>query len=220
MGNRISNLSTILLFADLKHATLEQLDLISQVTSFDDNQIIMVESDVETPVYIILEGIVRIYRTNMDGREQTLISLHSGDAFNVPTAFFKHNITPASAVTVGFVKLLSINQTEFRRIVYECPDLAKNILEDFAERLNYLTNLVHNISLRSVRGRLAHFLITQATQPSVMNWTQEEIAAQIGTTREVINRTMRLFIQEKLIKRDRHRIIIINQEALGKEAEG
>ena len=52
-----------------------------------------------------------------------------------------------------------------------------------------------------------------------MRWTHQEIANQIGTVREVVSRTMRAFVKEGLIKLDRHRIVILDRDALLRESE-
>ncbi len=68
-----------------------------------------------------------------------------------------------------------------------------------------------------MRGRLADFLLREARQhgpEQAARWTHAEIAARIGTVREVVSRTMRSFIKEGLIQVERHRILIPDPEAL------
>jgi CRP/FNR family transcriptional regulator len=94
------------------------------------------------------------------------------------------------------------------------------ILEDFAARLDHLTNLVEDLSLRTVRGRLARFLLAQGESGSVTRrWTQGEIAARLGTVRDVVGRTLRAFADAGLVRMDRQRIVLTDREGLEVEAE-
>jgi len=76
--------------------------------------------------------------------------------------------------------------------------------------------------LYTVRTRLARFLLAHAesTPLSQRRWTQEEIAAQIGTVREMVGRTLRAFAMAGLIRRQRGRIILVDREGLECEATG
>jgi CRP-like cAMP-binding protein len=101
-------------------------------------------------------------------------------------------------------------------------------LKDFADRLDHLTNLVEDLSLRTVRGRLARFLLEHAPPgPSgsidaggvTRRWTQDEIAAHLGTVRDMVGRTLRSFGDAGLIRMDRQRIVLLDREALEAEAQ-
>jgi CRP-like cAMP-binding protein len=82
------------------------------------------------------------------------------------------------------------------------------------------TSLAANLSLYSVRSRLAQFLIDLAERPqSGGGWTQDEIAAHIGTVRDVVGRLLREFESQGLIERNRQNIILLDHEALISEAQ-
>jgi CRP/FNR family cyclic AMP-dependent transcriptional regulator len=104
--------------------------------------------------------------------------------------------------------------------VGECPELALAILQDFAARLDHLTNLVEDLSLRTVRGRLARLLLDHAEADAVTRrWTQEEIAAHLGTVRDMVGRTLRAFADAGLVRMDRQRIMLLDREGLEAEAQ-
>ena len=211
----------IQLFAGLSPPAQRTLLDVSAVRTCEDGQIVILEGDPDSPVFFVLQGTVRVFRTNLDGREQNLIHLHKGDAFNMPIAFAGGGASPASAVAVGAVELLSIARAEFRCLVSETPEIALAVLRDFSQKLYHLTNLTHDLGLRSVRGRLARFLLAhvQGDKGAPVRWTHEEIAAQIGTVREVVSRTLRALAKDELIEMRRHRIVVHDQEALAREAE-
>ena len=216
----ISNLQRIRLFAALAPAARKKLQAVAYTATYVAGQLILGEGELDTPVFFVLEGLVRVYRTGADGREQTLLHVEPGEAFNLPTAFAHDPSAPASAVAVSDARLLAIPAAELRRVAAETPEIALALLADLSDRLRHLSDLAHDLSLRSVRGRLARFLLAQAQNPTPTRWTHEQIAAQIGSVREVVSRTLRSFVKEGLIGLQRQRIVVLDPEALRAEAEG
>ena len=221
MASTLDDLRRIKLFAGLSPATLARLADIASESAYADGQFILWEGEDAGLVSFLLEGAVRVHRASPEGREQTLILLQAGDALNLPTPFSPSPLAPASAVAVGDVRLLSVPVADFRRAASETPDLALAVMGDLAARLRHFTRLTYDLSLRSVRGRLARFLLrhASATDPGPLRWTQEEVAAQLGTVREVVSRTLRAFVKEGLIRLDRQRILILDRDALERESE-
>jgi CRP-like cAMP-binding protein len=205
----------------LSPAAQRELNSVARRRAFEDGQTIALEGTPESPVCLLLRGTVRVYRTNPEGREQTLILLAAGDAFNMPAAFAQDHAAPASAVAIGPVELLAISQADFRRLVSHIPEIALAVLSDLSNKLYHLTRLSYDLSLRSVRSRLARFLLDQGTakSPTPAHWTHEQIATQIGTVREVVSRTLRAFVRDGLIRLERQRIVLVDRTALEQEAE-
>jgi CRP-like cAMP-binding protein len=80
--------------------------------------------------------------------------------------------------------------------------------------------LVEDLSLRTVGARLAKLLLTQATEEETVprRMTQQEMAAQLGTVREVVGRTLAELEREGLIRMERHRIVIVDRTGLESKA--
>ncbi len=210
----------IQLFAGLDPEAQEALAAVAALRSYEDGQVVMLEGDDDTPVLFVLQGAVRVFRTNLDGREQTLIRLHEGDAFNMPGAFTGQT-THASAEAVGPTRLLAVARDDFVRVATETPQIARAVLRDLSLKLGHLTELSHDLGLRSVRARLARFLLAHGQQSPgeiPVRWTHEAIAAQIGTVREVVSRTLRGFVRDGLVEMRRHQIVVRDAEALAQEA--
>ncbi|MBN1641728.1 MAG: Crp/Fnr family transcriptional regulator [Anaerolineae bacterium] len=216
----VHDVGRILLFADLDPEAQEALAAVAGSKSCEDGQVVMLEGDDDTPVFFVLEGAVRVFRTNLDGREQTLIRLCEGDAFNMPSAFTGQT-THASAEAVGTTRLLAVTREDFVRVATETPQIARAVLRDLSLKLGHLTELSHDLGLRSVRARLARFLLAHGQQPQEdppVRWTHEAIAAQIGTVREMVSRTLRAFVRDGLVEMRRHQIVVRDAEALAQEA--
>ena len=209
------------LMTRLSPAAQRELTSVARRHTFDDGQTIALEGTPDSPVCLLLRGTVRVYRTNLEGREQTLIVLSAGDALNMPAAFADDHTAPASAEAIGPVELLAVSHADLRRLVSHTPEIALAVLSDLSNKLYHLTRLTYDLSLRSVRSRLARFLLDQsdARTTSPVHWTHEQIATQIGTVREVVSRTLRAFVRDGLIRLDRQRIVLVDRAALELEAD-
>jgi CRP/FNR family transcriptional regulator len=105
--------------------------------------------------------------------------------------------------------------TSLRR---QYPDLNDVIIKNLAMRCRQLVQRVYNLSFLSVTGRLAAFLLQQSSEGdselSRHRWTQDEIAAHLGTVREMVVRAFKELQDANLIAFDRHRIEILDREGL------
>ncbi len=215
----ITRLRQVKLFSRLAETDLERILARSNEIRKAAETEILCAGDEETPVFFILSGSVRVFRINADGREQTLIHLSQGDVFNLPTVFLEGGRAPASVTALEDTRLLLIKREDLHRLVTEIPALNFAILADLAAKLEHLAEVVHDISLRSVRSRLARFLHVHNNAPSPSFWTQDQIARQIGSTREAVNRAMRELIRDGIIRTERQRIIILDTSRLEAEIE-
>jgi CRP-like cAMP-binding protein len=165
--------------------------------------------------YFIAQGQVRVYRLSLAGREQVLARLGPGASFNSVPPFQPRRVNHATVQALDHVTLYALPADDLRRLVGQCPDLALALLQDFAARLDHLTDLVEDLSLRTVRARLARFLLKHiaAGQPP-QRWTQQEIAAHLGTVRDMVGRALRSFADAGLLRIERQRIVLLDRQGL------
>ncbi len=215
------DLRRIALFAGLSEPTLARMVRAARVRVYTPGEIVIFAGDPCEAVYFILEGEARVYRLSSAGREQVLARLGAGEAFNLVPPFRDSALNHATVAAFTPLTLCIIGCEDFRRLAGECLDLTLAILREFAARLDRLTNLVEDLSLRSVRERLARFLLAQAAPNGgkiTQRWTHDEIAAHLGTVRDVVGRTLRAFADAGLVHLDRQRIILLDREGLEAEA--
>jgi CRP/FNR family transcriptional regulator, cyclic AMP receptor protein len=171
--------------------------------------------------YFLLEGEVRVLRMNPEGRVQVLARFEKGDPINVISLLTPDKVNRATIETLTPVRLLVLSAVDFDALINRYPDFSKLLLEHFAQRLSKIIDLAADLSLYAVRARLARFLIELADlTPSPSGWTQDEIAAHIGTVRDVVGRLLRDFESADLIQRQRGQIILLDRENLLAVAEG
>ena len=212
-------LRRISLFADLSDDTLRRVASVAYVRTYEPGETIIVEDDPCHAAYFIGEGQVRVYLLSPGGREQVLTVLGPGQGFNTVPPFRTCRTNHATVQALTSVTLYVIACEDFRRLVGDCGQVALAILRDFADRLEHLTSLVEDLSLRTVRGRLARFLLEHAVAGQVVQrWTQEEMAAHLGTVRDSVGRTLRAFADAGLLRLERQRIVLLDRQGLEWEA--
>ncbi|MGD1995738.1 MAG: Crp/Fnr family transcriptional regulator [Anaerolineae bacterium] len=208
------------LLSELSDAALTRVASAVIRRTYAPDETIIIEGDPCHGAYFIAEGYVRVCRISPDGREQVLVQLGPGQAFNTVPSLQPHGVNHATVQALTPVTVYAITREDLRRLVVESPELALAILRDFADRLDHLTNLVEDLSLHTVRGRLARFLLEHAEKGTVTRrWTQEQIAARLGTVREMVGRTLRALADADLIRMERQRIVLLDRQGLEDEAE-
>jgi CRP/FNR family transcriptional regulator len=100
-------------------------------------------------------------------------------------------------------------------LIKKNPQVALAIIQNLGARLRHLVSLVEDLSLRQVTARLAKLLLEMATAGEHA-LTQQEMAARLGTVREMIGRSLRQLESRGLVKTERGRIVILDREGLEK----
>jgi CRP/FNR family cyclic AMP-dependent transcriptional regulator len=186
--------------------------------TFSPGQVVILEGEPCQAVYFVVRGLVRACRLSLEGREHVLAYLGPGEPFNLVSVLDgEPNRVTVDAVTDAM--LYTISCERFHQIMREHHEVALAVLEHLAAEVRRLSDMVEDLALHTVRTRLARFLLAQAddTQPP-KRWTQEEIAAHIGTVRDVVGRALRTFADDGLIRRERGRLVVMDRAGLEREA--
>ncbi len=220
MKSTAAPLRRIALFSSLSDAAIERIAVRARPQTVAPGEVIILEGEPSRAAYFIASGQVRVYRMSAAGRLQVLAQLGAGQALNTAAVFETEGVNHATAEAVTSGMLYVISKADLLNLTRDLPELALALLRDMANRLVHLTNLVEDLSLRSVRGRLARFLLEHAAEGQVtQRWTQDEMATYLGTVRDVVGRTLRAFADAGMIRFDRQRIVLLDQQALQREAD-
>jgi CRP/FNR family transcriptional regulator len=223
---KISLLRRVSYFASLPDALLSELAAVAVERRYGRGQLIFLEGEPCAGLHVVAEGRVRIYKVSPQGREHVLEQLEPGGTFN-DVAVLDGGPNPASAMAATDVLLCIISRADIRRLAHAHPELAWALIESIARRARRLVAMVEDLALRSVKARLAKLLLAEAERTAEQTQiqrdqmvTQAEMAARLGTVREMIGRALRELADEELIAFDRHRIIILDRARLADVAEG
>jgi CRP/FNR family cyclic AMP-dependent transcriptional regulator len=192
-------------------------------------QMIALEGDPSQAVYLVAEGRLQSRRFSVEGREYVLHDLGPGEWVNLASVLDGgYNLATVTAVSDAV--LYAIPAADLRRILSEHPALALALLSHLTRRVRHLSDAVEGLALYDVRIRLARCLLAYTLRarenepareedwPCPPYLTQGELAALIGTVRDVVGRTLRSFTREGLIRRERGRVVITDLAGLRREA--
>ncbi|HYB19420.1 MAG TPA: Crp/Fnr family transcriptional regulator [Thermodesulfobacteriota bacterium] len=213
-------LKSIPYFSALSTKELERVRKETAELSFPRGEILFLEGEPCRGLYAVKTGRVRIFKSSPEGREQVLLIAKPGESFNdVPV--FDGGPNPASASALEVSEVYLIPKGVLLSLIVDCP-AAMAILKLFAARLRYLTSVVEDLSFRSVVSRMARLLLELAvvkggTAP-VPRLTQDEMAARVGSVRDVIGRALKALEGAGAIRMECHRIYVVDVEKLKKMA--
>ena len=208
-------LQSIPYFSGLGPTELDSIRRFIFEKTAERGDIILLEGEPSEALYFVGSGVVKVFKTSAEGKDQILNLIRPGESFNdVPVFDGKPN--PASAEAMGPVVLYGTNKSDLEAILRDHPRVALNVNKVLASRVRDLVSLVEDLSFRHVTGRVAKILLEHAGngKDPKPRLTQQEMAAMAGTVREVVGRSLKALEEEGAIRLDRHRIVITDKQAL------
>lgn len=185
------------IFTHLSDAALDAVARRTIVRSLPRGRQLFRRGDPCQGLYVVVQGTVRVFRANQDGREQTLHLQGPGQTIaEVP--LFDGGPYPASARADQDTRILYLPLDDFQWLYQHHPEIADSVIKELGRRLRRMVQLVEKISLRDVPSRVAMTLLEYAERrPEVSDdvefdlpRTQEELAAELATTRESVARAL------------------------------
>jgi CRP/FNR family transcriptional regulator len=219
MAIQLELIKSIPYFSGLSSAELDSVKVLISERQGERGEFILLEGDPADALYFVISGVVKIFKTSSEGKEQILQLIRPGESFNdVP--IFDGGPNLASAQAMGPVVLYSIKNSDMRGILRNHPQVALNVAQILSQKLRNLVSLVEDLSFKHVTARLAKILLEYAGDGSAprQRLTQQEMAAIAGTAREIIGRSLKELEGEGVIRMDHHRIVITDKEALRRMA--
>jgi len=207
-------------FSGLSPAQLDSLKGLVFETTAERGEFIVLESEPAEALYFVVSGVVKVFKTSADGREQILQIVRPGESFN-DAPIFDGGANPASAQAMGPVVLYGIKNSDMSAILRTHPQVALNVIHVLSQKMRRLVSLVEDLSFKHVTARLAKILLEYAADgvgPAKPRLTQQEMAAMAGTAREMIGRSLKELEDEGVIRLEHHRIVVTDKEALKKWA--
>lgn len=213
-----TNWKTIPYFAGLSPCTLERIEAAARRHSYQAGALIFAEGERCAGFHIVLEGLIRIYRMSAEGRLHTLSLLRPVSTFNEVAAvdgganpFNAVAVTQAEVLAIGHDHLLNLMAAD-RALLSNYVQLLAHVNREYIERLEDMT-------FRSIPSRLAKLFLYESTYAGQIaeaptQLTQEEIAAILGTTREVVGRALRGLLNAGLLERRGRHMYIADRRGL------
>ncbi len=215
----LEHLRAVPYFSGLDDATINSYAKYIVEKKAERGEIISFEDEKPGSLYIVVEGVVKTYKTSADGKEQIFRIVRPGGTFNdAPVLLNDTNFITAEAM--GPVTLLGIKMENMEKMMAGNPAICHNAVKILARRVQYLVSLVQDFSFLHVTGRVAKMLLEHARHDAASGprMTQQEMAAMIGTAREMIGRSLKNLEEEGVIRIEKGRIIVTDEAELKRMA--
>ena len=226
--DKVAAIGRTALFGELGEAEVRALAERAVEQKLERNETLFVAGDAARGLYVIVQGAVRAYRVGPDGREQ-IIHVERADAVIGDLPVFDEGAYPSNVAAEEDSTLLFIDRASVRRLCLAHPQISLAALKTLARRLRNCAALVETLSLHDVDRRLGRLLLEQAREHGKrrgmqvdieLTMTHQQIAARIGSVREVVSRAFSRLQQAGHVTIDGRHVAIPDEPAFRAWIEG
>ncbi|HKX33007.1 MAG TPA: Crp/Fnr family transcriptional regulator [Blastocatellia bacterium] len=220
--DKIAALQRTALFGELGSSELQDLAERAVEKRLGREELLFIAGDEAQGLFVVVTGALRAFREGLDGREQ-VIHVERAGATIAELPVFDDRPYPSSVAAEEETTVLFLAKHDVRGLCLQHPRIALAALRLLAGRLRQCAELVEALSLREVDQRLARWLLgeartrgkaTSAGLEITLVLTNQQIAARIGSVREVVSRALARLQSNHLITIDGRRLVLENVEAL------
>lgn len=176
---------------------------------------IFIEGDYPDSLALVISGVVRVYKLGYSGREITLYRFGLGEScILTANAILSDRSFPAIATAEEDIEAVIIPAGKFKEWVNKFDLWREFVFDLLSDRLSSVMSIIDEILFQHMDQRLASWLLKNENRQSTVEVTHQEIADELGSSREVISRILEDFNQEGLIETGRGAIKLIDIEGL------
>jgi CRP-like cAMP-binding protein len=222
----VDTLRRVSIFADLSEAELQFLAERAIARSYSKGELVFTEGDPCAGLFVIESGHLRIFKSSPSGREQVLTVEGPGSSV-AELPVFDGGTYPASTAAVDDARIYFISREDFHSLCLVHPQVPVKVLKVVGARLRRLVGIIEELSFTTVRGRLISVLLrlaksgkkTRAGIEIQLPPSNQDLAFQIGTVRELVSRNLSRLQAEELIHMDAKTVVIPDLDRLQAELE-
>jgi len=212
----IGILKKVPLFSVLEERELTELAALGNTRRIRKDELIFLQGDPGRHFFTILQGRVRIFLQDARGRE-VILSLLTDEDFFGEMSLLDGKARSASAQAMAETRVFSIGHDEFYRFLERNSSVALKLLRFLSERLRRADEIIENLALLSVKGRLARLLADWGQRDGKtvegklhfkLPMPKTQIAQMLGTSRETVSRMMSEMHDEGTIQMDGNAISV------------
>jgi CRP/FNR family transcriptional regulator len=176
---------------------------------------VFMEGDLVDAIALLISGVVRVYKIGDTGRELTLYRFGNGEScILTANAILSHKTFPAIATVEKEAEAAMIPSDTFRSWINRYDQWRDFVFDLLSERLSSVMEIVEEVAFRRMDVRLAALLLARCQNQNTIHSTHQELAAELGSSREVISRLLEDFSDQRLIQAGRGQIEVLDKAAL------
>lgn len=177
--------------ASLDEETRAELLRVGRVVEMPAGRRILGPGQAPSSFMLLLEGTVRVNQISESGREIVLYRVSEGETCALTTAcLLGYEDYVAEAIAETNIRAVAIPRQMFDDLVGRSPAFRQFIFLAFSRRVTDLCRLIDEVAFQRLDVRLAGRLLERAGNAASLSLTHQEIAAELGTAREVVSRQL------------------------------
>lgn len=206
--------------AKLDPSVRTMLERRSAVISVPRDTVIFGPGKAPENLLLLLEGTVRVQQLAENGREIVLYRVHAGESCVLTTAcLLAYEDYSAEGVAETEVRAVAIPRAVFDDLVSNSPEFRNFVFTAYSKRITDLFLVIEEIAFRRMDIRLAQKLLELEKGTGVVHATHQQMAAELGTAREVVSRQLSEFQRREWVAQSRGEIRILDRAAIADLAE-
>ncbi|MEW6652765.1 MAG: Crp/Fnr family transcriptional regulator [Bacteroidota bacterium] len=213
-------LTYVPIFSELDNDTIEKIEKIGSSKFYAKNEVILMEEEAGTALFVIVKGKVKVSRNSNDGREVILTILGESDFFG-EMAILDGLTRSATVTAIDKSELFIIQRNDFLNLLYEHPEVSIALLQELTRRLRNADMKIKALSLKDAEGKVATVILQLADDVGKIKHgkveidklpLQQDLANMAGTSRETISRTLHSFAKKGLVEMEGSKLRILDYE--------
>lgn len=199
----------------LDPAVREMLEKRSAVITVPKNTVIFGPGKSPENLLLLLRGTVRVQQLAENGREIVLYRVHAGESCVLTTAcLLAYEDYSAEGIAETEVEAVAIPRTVFDDLIANSAAFRDFVFSAYSKRITDLFLVIEEIAFRRMDIRLAQKLLELDDGTGVIGATHQQMAAELGTAREVVSRQLSEFQRREWVAQSRGEIRILDRAAI------
>jgi CRP-like cAMP-binding protein len=166
--------------------------------------------------FCVFSGLVKLSLLDEHGRE-VIVALRKRGEFFGELALFEESARDTSAAALDPVEAFQLARASLWQVLERNPKVRDYAFKDLADRIHEISNRYEDQVFLDVPGRLAKYLLELRRVGHDVPITQEELAAAVGSTRVTVNKLLADFERRGLVRVERRRLLVADEQGLAAE---
>jgi CRP/FNR family transcriptional regulator len=164
---------------------------------------------------LVLDGVVRVQQVSESGREIVLYRVSAGESCALTTAcLLAYDDYLAEAIAETDIAAVAIPRATFDDLIAQSAEFRRFVFTAFSQRVTDLCRIIEDVAFARMDVRLAHKLLQLAEHTDHLTVTQAQLAAELGTAREVVSRLVGDLQRRGLVASHRGHLDIVDRAGL------
>jgi CRP/FNR family transcriptional regulator len=218
---RVDQIRSVPLFSTLTDEEFHQLSHIFVARAYRKNQVIFLEEETGSYMYLVLSGKVKVAKSGAGGKE-TILAIHRAGDFFGEMSLLDGKTAPATVSAMEDAKIISVSGTDFHKYLLHNEKVMLQIIKVLCARLRQVWQ-TQSFSSSTADARIRMGIYQLAKRHGIrdahgtiidLKITHQELAEMVGTSRETVTRVLTRLREQGIIEIDQRRITLVDAKAL------